>query len=120
MPSFDIVSEVDLQEVENAVNQAKKEIGNRYDFRGSQAQYEWDKKMIVIKAEDDYKMGAMKDVLQSKLHRRNVDIQSLDFSDPEPIGGMLQKQVVSLKQGIDRDTAKKINKSIKDAKIKVQ
>ncbi|MCB0350649.1 MAG: YajQ family cyclic di-GMP-binding protein [Bdellovibrionales bacterium] len=120
MPSFDIVSKIDLQEVENGINQAKKEIENRFDFRGSKAELTWDKKIIVYKAPDDYKMGAIKDIIQSKLHRRGIDISSLKFSDIENIGGMMMKQEVTLKQGIDRETAKKISSKIRDSKIKVQ
>src|SRR4051812_10036880 len=70
MPSFDIVSEIDMQEVDNAVNQAIKEVQQRYDFRGSKSEIQWDKKEITIMGDDEYKMGAMKDVLQSKMHRR--------------------------------------------------
>ncbi|MCB0365341.1 MAG: YajQ family cyclic di-GMP-binding protein [Bdellovibrionaceae bacterium] len=120
MPSFDIVSEVNLQEVENAVNQATKEIQSRYDFKGSKAKLEWDKKEIQISAEDDYKIGAMKDILQTKMHRRGVDIQALQFTDPEQVGGMMLKMKVTLVQGIDKEMAKKITKSIKDSKLKVQ
>jgi cyclic-di-GMP-binding protein len=120
MPSFDVVSKINLQEVENGVNQAKAEIANRFDFRGSNTELTWDKKIIVYKAADDYKMGAVKDILQSKLHRRGIDISSLKFSDIEHIGGMMMKQEVTLKQGIDRETAKKIAASIRDTKMKVQ
>ncbi|MEQ1664372.1 MAG: YajQ family cyclic di-GMP-binding protein [Bdellovibrionales bacterium] len=120
MPSFDIVSKIDLQEIENGVNQSKKEIESRFDFRGSNAELTWDKKIIVYKAPDDYKMGAIKDILQSKLHRRGIDILSLKFSEIEHIGGMMMKQQVELKQGIDRETAKKMSSSIRDSKLKVQ
>lgn len=120
MPSFDIVSKIDLQEIENGVNQSKKEIESRFDFRGSNAELTWDKKIIVYKAPDDYKMGAIKDILQSKLHRRGIDISSLKFSEIEHIGGMMMKQQVELKQGIDRETAKKMSSSIRDSKLKVQ
>jgi uncharacterized protein YajQ (UPF0234 family) len=120
MPSFDIVSKVDLQEVENGVNQAKKEIENRYDFRGSRSELNWDKKEISFKAPDDYKMGAIKDIIQTKLHRRGVDISSLKFSDIEKIGGMMMKQVATIKQGLDKETAKKITKFIKEKNLKVQ
>jgi uncharacterized protein YajQ (UPF0234 family) len=120
MPSFDIVSKLNLQEVENGVNQAKKEIENRYDFRGSQSEIVWDKKTIVFKAPDEYKMNAIKDVIQTKLHRRGVDIGSLEFSEIEQIGGMMMKQTATLKQGIDRETAKKITAAVKDSKLKVQ
>lgn len=120
MPSFDIVSKIDLQEIENGINQAKSEISNRYDFKGSDTELNWDKKEISFKSNDEYKMGAIKDILQTKLHRRGVDISSLKFSDITQVGGMLLKQQVSLVQGINRETAKKINASIKTAKLKVQ
>jgi len=120
MPSFDIVSKINLQEVENGVNQAKKEIENRFDFRGSLSEITWDKKIIVLKAPDDYKMNTIKDIIQTKLHRRGVDIGSLDFSEIEKIGGMMMKQTATLKQGIDKETAKKITASIKESKLKVQ
>lgn len=120
MPSFDIVSKINLQELENGVNQAKKEIENRFDFRGSKAEIIWDKKSIVFKAPDDYKMQAIRDILQTKLHRRGVDISAVNFTEVEPIGGMMLKQEATLKQGIDRETAKKITSSIRDSKIKVQ
>lgn len=120
MPSFDIVSKLNLQEVENGVNQAKKEIENRFDFRGSKSEISWDKKAISFVAPDDYKMNAIKDILQTKLHRRGVDISALKFSDIEKIGGSMMKQNVELKQGIDRETAKKITTYIKDTKLKVQ
>jgi uncharacterized protein YajQ (UPF0234 family) len=120
MPSFDIVSKLNLQEVENGVNQAKKEIENRFDFRGSNSEITWDKKLIVFKAPDDYKMDTIKDIIQTKLHRRGVDIGSLDFSEIEKIGGMMMKQTATLKQGVDRETAKKITLAIRDSKLKVQ
>lgn len=120
MPSFDIVSKLNLQEVENGLNQARKEVENRFDFRGSNAEIIWDKKAIILKAPDDYKMNAMKDIIQTKLHRRGVDISSLTFSDIEKIGGNMMKQDVALKQGIDRETAKKIAGTIRDSKLKVQ
>lgn len=120
MPSFDIVSEVDMQEVDNAVNQAIKEIEQRYDFRGSKSEIKWDKKEITVIGDDDYKMGAMKDILQSKLHRRGIDIKSLKFNNIEPAGGQLLRQKVEIIQGIDKEVAKEITKSIKESKLKVQ
>lgn len=120
MASFDIVSKINTQEVENGVNHAKREIANRFDFRGSNSEIIWDKKMIIFKASDDYKMTAIKDILQTKLHHRGIDISALDFSKIEHIGGMMMKQEVTLKQGIDRETAKKITSGIKDSKLKVQ
>ena len=120
MPSFDIVSELDMQEVDNAVNQAVKEIEQRYDFRGSKCEVKWDKKDITLLGDDDYKMGAMKDILQSKLHRRGIEIKSLKFNDIEPAGGSILRQKVEIIQGIDKEVAKEIIKSIKDSKLKVQ
>src|ERR1039458_1467469 len=120
MPSFDIVSEVNLQEVDNAVNQAKKEVAGRYDFRGSKSSIDWDHKEIVLNADDDYKIKALKDILQSKLHNRGIDITAIKFDKVEPVGGMMLKQKVSLVQGIEKEVAKEMIKKIKDSKLKVQ
>ncbi len=122
MPSFDIVSEVNLQEVDNAIHQARKEIVGRYDFRGSKASLEWDKERdeVVITGEDDYKIETIKNILLGKLHHRGVDIKSLQFDKVEAIGGMLQRQKARFVQGIEREMAKKINKAIKDSGLKVQ
>src|SRR5436190_23081006 len=120
MASFDIVSELDLQEVDNAINQARKELISRYDLRGSKCEIQWDKKEIHLLGDDEYKIGVVKDVLQSKLHRRGIDLQSLRFEDTKTVGSMLLKQKVTLMQGIEKETAKKIVKAIKDSKIKVQ
>lgn len=120
MPSFDIVSEVNMQEVDNAVNQARKEISNRYDFRGSKAKIDWDKKLITIWAEDDYKVETMKTILQGRLHHRGVDILALKFSKAEPAGHLQLKQTIEFVQGVDKEKAKKINNYIRDTKLKVQ
>jgi uncharacterized protein YajQ (UPF0234 family) len=120
MPSFDIVSEINLQEADNAVNQAIKEIQGRYDFKGSASEIKWDKKEITILGDDDYKMTAMKDILQTKFHKRSIDIKVLEFSDIEPAGGKLLRQKVTMKQGIDKENAKEIIQVIKDAKFKAQ
>lgn len=120
MPSFDIVSEVDLQEVDNAINQARKEVEGRYDFKGSKAEIQWDKKEIILIAEDDYKVEQMGSILQTKLHRRGVDIKAVKFEKVEEAGGRLLRQKVNLLQGIERELAKDIIKSIKDSKLKVQ
>ncbi|MFN7824470.1 MAG: YajQ family cyclic di-GMP-binding protein [Pseudobdellovibrionaceae bacterium] len=120
MPSFDIVSELDMQEIDNAVNQAIKEIQGRYDFRGSKSELKWDKKEITLLADDDYKLGAMKDILQSKVHRRGLDIKVLKFEKEEPAGGQMIRQKVVLVQGIEKEVAKDIVKLIKDSKLKVQ
>lgn len=120
MPSFDIVSEVDIQEVDNAVNQARKEVEGRYDFKGSKCEIQWDKKEIILLAEDDYKIETMGGLLQTKLHRRGIDIKAIKFEKKEEAGGRMLRQKVTLVQGIDRDVAKEIIKLIKDSKIKVQ
>lgn len=120
MPSFDFVSELNMQEVENAINQAKKEIGSRYDFRGSKSNIEWDKKEIQILADDEYKLNAMKDILQTKIHRRGIDIKALNFEKAVPAGNNMLKQQVKLLQGIDKEHSSKIMKSIRDSKLKVQ
>lgn len=120
MPSFDIISEVNMQEVDNALNQAIKEVEQRYDFRGSQSEIKWDKKEVIVLGDDEYKMQAMKDILQSKMHRRGIDIKFLDFGPIEPAGGKLQRQTVKIKQGIEKEVAKEITKAIKDSKLKVQ
>lgn len=120
MPSFDVVSEVNWQEVDNAVNQAKKEIEGRYDFKGSKSEIQWDKKAITLLGDDEYKMNAMKDILQTKLHRRGIDIKAFKFEKIEPAGGQMQRQVVTVVQGIEREIAKEICNSIKNTKLKVQ
>jgi hypothetical protein len=121
MASFDIVSEIDIQEMDNAVNQARKEIGSRYDFKGSKSEIKWDRKVITILADDnEYKLNAIKDILQSKVHKRGLDMRVLKFEEPSQAGGMMWKQTVNLVQGLDKEHAKKVVKIIKDSKIKVQ
>lgn len=120
MPSFDVVSEVNLQEVDNAVNNATKEIAHRYDLKGGNCEIVWDKKALVLKANDEMKINAVRDILQSKLHKRGVEISSVRFEKTEPIGGMMLKQVGTVIQGIEREKAKEITKAIKDSKLKVQ
>lgn len=122
MPSFDVVSEINIQEADNAVNQARKEIEGRFDFKGSQCEIQWDKskKEMTLLGDDEYRMEAMKGILQTKLHRRGVDIKAVKFGDLEPAGGKMQRQKVQLLAGIDREIAKDITKLIKDSKLKVQ
>ncbi|HVK62416.1 MAG TPA: YajQ family cyclic di-GMP-binding protein [Bdellovibrionales bacterium] len=120
MPSFDIVSEIDEQEIDNAVNQAKKELQNRYDLRGTSSEIIWEKDTITLKSNDEMKINAVRDILQTKLHKRGVEISSVKFEKPEPIGGMMLKQVGKIIQGIDKENAKEIIKSIKESKLKVQ
>ena len=120
MPSFDIVSEIDIQEADNAINQARKEVEGRYDFKGSKAEIQWDKKEIVLLAEDEYKVEAMGSILQTKLHRRGIDIKAIKFEKIEEAGGRMRRQKITLVQGIDREVAKDVIKLIKDSKLKVQ
>lgn len=119
MPSFDIVSELDAHEVTNAVDQANREIQNRYDFKGVDARFEHTEDQVVLWAEVDFQLQQMLDVLRSKLTSRKIDIRCLEVKDPET-ANMKARQTVVLKQGIDQALAKKITKQIKDSKLKVQ
>ena len=120
MPSFDIVSEVNMQEIDNAVNTAVKEVAHRYDLKDGKCEIIWDKKTITLKANAELKINAVRDILQTKLHKRGVEISSLKFEKVEPIGGMMLKQAGTIIQGIEKENAKEIVKSIKDSKLKVQ
>jgi cyclic-di-GMP-binding protein len=119
MPSFDVVSEVDLHEVRNAVDQANREVDTRFDFKGSNARYELAESVITLSAESEFQLQQMLDILHAKLAKRGVDIASLK-TDPPTITGRQAKQLVTLIQGIDSDLARKIVKLIKETKMKVQ
>src|ERR687884_1976208 len=118
--SFDVTTGVDLQEVDNAVNQAQKEIGQRYDFKGSKATIEFKRaeSMLVLVADDDFKMRALFDVLQSKLIKRGVPVKNLDIGETKPAGGDTVRREVGLKMALDGDTAKKVAAAVKEAKLK--
>ena len=118
--SFDITTGVDLQEVDNAVNQAQKEIATRYDFKGSKSTIELKKaeNLIALTADSDFQMRALFDVLQAKLIKRGVPVKNLDIGDIKPAGGDTVKRDVKLKTALDGDTAKKVAAAIKDAKMK--
>lgn len=122
MPSFDVVSRVDLQEIDNAVNQVKKEIATRFDFRGSKTRVELDRKesTIHVLTEDDMKLRAIKDMLISKVVRRSIDAKALDFGPAEKAGGDMVRQAVHITNGIDVETARHVVRLIKDSKLKVQ
>ena len=120
MPSFDIVSMVDMQEVDNAVNQAVKEIGQRYDFKGSKCQITPEKDSVKILADDDYKLKAVVDVLQSKFLKRNISIKTLQYGKVEPASGGMVRQMITVQQGISKEKAKDITTAIKESKLKVQ
>ena len=119
--SFDIVSEIDLQEVDNAINQANKEIRQRYDLKDSKTELELNKKdkLISLNTKDDYSRKQSIDILQTKLIKRGLSIKALKMEDPEPAAGGKLKQKINLQSGISKDNAKKITKLIKDLKIKV-
>ncbi|MCM8856116.1 MAG: YajQ family cyclic di-GMP-binding protein [Candidatus Thiodiazotropha sp.] len=119
MPSFDIVSEVDLQEVRNAVDQAIREIGTRFDFKGVDAKFEQSNSDITLRAEQEFQLNQMMDILRQKLVKRKVDIAAMDIKDPETSLNAA-RQVVVIKQGIEIDVAKKMVKEIKSNKLKVQ
>ena len=120
MPSFDIVSQVNEQEVKNAVEQTNKEITNRYDFKGSDARVEQTKLDLTVFADDEFKLGQVMDVLRGRLAKRNVDVRHLESGSVEKISGDKVKQVVKVKVGIPQEKGKEIQKLIKDSKLKVQ
>jgi|SRR5690554_3539844 len=119
MPSFDVVSEVELSEVRNAVDQASREVGTRFDFKGVDASYELQEADITLAAESDFQIQQMMDILKSKLIRRNVDVMSLQEGEVQQSGKKATLKV-SIQQGIDADTNRKLVRLIKDAKHKVQ
>ena len=120
MPSFDIVFKVDMQEVDNAVNQTRKEINQRYDFKGTHNEIELEKESILIVGASDYKLDAVVDVLRGKLAKRSVSPSCLDFGTKEPASHGAVRQRISLLQGIDKERGKQIVKAIKESKLKVQ
>lgn len=121
MPSFDVVSKVVVQEVDNAVNQAVKEIQQRFDFRGTKSEIKWEKKEeITVIGDDDNKLKSVLDVLQTKLIKRGVSLKSLEYGKIEDGSGGLKRQVIKIRQGIPTEKAKEITKVIKELKVKVQ
>lgn len=119
MPSFDIVSEVDLHEAANAVDQSNREVGTRFDFKGSGARYELNDAVITLHAETEFQLQQMLDILQPRLAKRGIDILCLKV-DPPVVSGKQARQTVTLRQGIETPLAKEIVKLIKDSKLKVQ
>ena len=122
MPSFDVVNKVDMQEVANTVNNANKEVVQRYDFRGSNTTIELDRDggQIVVRTEDEMKIEAVRDVIVTQAVRRKLNAGCLEFREPQPAGGKTLRQEVLIHQGIDREIAQKIVKDLKRTKIKVQ
>lgn len=120
MPSFDIVSKTDIAEVDNAINGVKREVENRYDFKGSKIEIERKDEEITLLADSDYKLKTLQDMLKSHFVKRKLEPSALDFQKEEAAAGQTLRQLVKVKQGIDQETAKKIVKHIKDTKMKVQ
>ena len=118
--SFDVTTGVDLQEVDNAINQAQKEIAQRYDFKGSKATIDFKRAdaVIALVADSDFQMQALFDVVQSKLIKRGVPVKNLDIGEVKPAGGDTVRREVKLKMALDGDTAKKVAAAIKEAKLK--
>lgn len=120
MPSFDVVSKTDLQEVDNALNSVAREIATRYDFKGSKSSIERKEEEITIIADDNYKLEAIQDMLKVHITRRQLDSKALDFGTTQKAASNTLRQVVKIKQGVESDIAKKIVKEIKAEKLKVQ
>lgn len=118
--SFDIVSVVDMQEMDNAVNQTTKEIGQRYDFKGSKAEIVLEKESLRLSAEDEYKLGAMLDILRTKMVKRNVPLKCLNPGKIEPAFSGTVRQIVTIQKGISKEKGKAIVSYIKELKLKVQ
>ena len=119
MPSFDIVSQVDRQEVKNAVEQTNKEVANRFDFKGSDARVEQNELALTVFADDEFKLGQVTDVLRARLAKRNVDVRSLEPGAIEKISGDKVKRPITVKVGVPQEKAKQIQKMVKDSKLKV-
>jgi uncharacterized protein YajQ (UPF0234 family) len=119
MPSFDVVSEVNMHEATNAVDQANREVSNRFDFKGTNAQYKLDKDTITLSAPNDFQLKQMQEILMNKLSKRSIDIKCLEISNPQ-ISLHQAIQTIKIKQGIDQTISKQISKIIKDSQLKVQ
>ena len=120
MPSFDIVSEADQVEVNNAIDQTNKEVSTRFDFKGSDARVEHKDKELTLHADDDFKLSQVTDILTAKLTKRGVDIRSLKYGDVEKVSGNKVKQTITVRTGVEQELSKKIVKILKDSKLKVQ
>lgn len=120
MPSFDIVSEVNEVEVNNAVDQTNKEVSTRFDFKGSDARVEHKEKVLTLFADDEFKLQQVTDILTGKLTKRTVDIRSLKYGDVEKVSGNKVKQAITVRTGVEQELSKKIVRTIKDSKMKVQ
>ena len=120
MPSFDVVSQVDRQEIDNALNQTRKEVAQRYDLKGTKTEIRDEQESLIVISDNDFTVKAVVDILQSKLVRRGISLKALVYGKIEPAAGGLAKQTLTVQQGIDTDRARQIVKLVKDAKLKVQ
>ena len=120
MPSFDIVSKIDMQEVDNAVNQTIKEIIQRYDFKGSKSEMTLETEGIKVLTEDDFRLKAIVDILQSKFLKRGLSLKSLQYGKVETASGSMVRQLITIQQGISKEKGKEIVSAIKESKLKVQ
>ncbi|ALS21707.1 MULTISPECIES: YajQ family cyclic di-GMP-binding protein [Paenibacillus] len=118
--SFDIVSKLDIQELNNAIHQAEKEIATRFDFKGSKSSIALEKEELVVISDDEFKLQNVLDILHSKMAKRGISLKNLDYGKVEPAASGTVRQKIKLKQGIDQDNAKKINVLIRDSKLKVK
>lgn len=119
MPSFDVVSEVDKHELNNAVDQANREIGNRFDFKGTDSKIEQSENVLTLESQSDFQVKQIADILRNKLSKRGIDVACLEFADIQEANNRAS-QKVTVREGIDKDLARKIVKHIKDSKLKVQ
>jgi len=120
MPSFDVVSEIDMQEMDNAINQVKKEITTRYDFKGSSASIELADDGVTVLGSSDAQVNTVTEILRARMVKRNLDSKCLDYGDMENASGSSKRQKIAIKQGVSTELAKKIVKRIKEEKLKVQ
>lgn len=120
MPSFDIVSKVDMQEADNAVNQTVKEIAQRYDFKGSKSQLTLETDTVKVLADDDFRLKAIIDILQSKCIKRGISPKALQYGKAESASGGMVRQIITIQQGISKEKGKELNGIIKESKLKVQ
>ncbi|SDC88515.1 hypothetical protein SAMN02799630_01614 [Paenibacillus sp. UNCCL117] len=118
--SFDIVSKLDMQEMNNAISQAEKEIATRFDFKNSKSSITLEKEELVVISDDDFKLQNVLDILQSKMAKRGISLKNLEYGKVEAAAGSTVRQRIKLKQGVDQDNAKKINILIRDSKLKVK
>ena len=120
MPTFDIVSKLDPSEVDNAIQNLKREIVQRYDFKNSNSEIEFEKELIIIKTDDDYKLTQLQEMLKVQITKRGIDVRALDMGKVEMSAGQAVRQTITMMQGINKDISKDIIKIIKESKIKVQ